>query len=72
MGQPTNILERRSDRYECAMCRAPVTMTEKSGLGYCDAHWRVVHPQRLRRLLGSVRGTSTPVGKRTSNRAKAI
>jgi hypothetical protein len=47
-------------------------MTEKSGLGYCDAHWRVVHPQRLRRLLGSVRGTSTPVGKRISNRGKAF
>jgi hypothetical protein len=43
----------RVARYECAMCRAPVTMTEKSGLGYCDAHWRVVHPQRLRRLFGA-------------------
>jgi hypothetical protein len=41
--------------YECAMCRAPVTMTEKNGLGYCNNHWRVVHPQRLRRILG--RGT---------------
>jgi hypothetical protein len=72
MGHPTNTVEHRSDRYECAMCRAPVTMTEKSGLGYCDAHWRVIHPQRLRRLLGSVRGTSTPVRRRMSNGAKAI
>ena len=72
MGQPTNTVDRQSDRYECAMCRAPVTMTEKDGLGYCDAHWRAVHPQRLRRLVGSLRGTSTPVRRRLSNRAKAI
>ena len=60
MGQPAKTVDRGSAVYECAMCRAPVTVTEKNGLGYCDTHWRVVHPQRLRRLLGSVGGTSTP------------
>lgn len=45
----------RSSVYECAMCRAPATVTEKNGLGYCDRHWRAVHHERLRRLLSSIR-----------------
>ncbi len=61
MGQTANTVERRDALCECAMCRAPVTMTEKSGLGYCDTHWRALHPQRVRRLLGSVRSTHAPV-----------
>ena len=60
MGQTAKTVERGSTMCECSMCRALVTVTEKSGLGYCDTHWRVVHPQRLRRLLGSIRGTTAP------------
>lgn len=47
----------RGPVYECAMCRAPATRSEKNGLSYCDTHWRKVHPQRVRRLVRSVRST---------------
>jgi hypothetical protein len=55
MSVTTDTAQHRSAVYECAMCRAPATVTEKTGLGYCEKHWRVVHPQRLRRLLSSTR-----------------
>jgi hypothetical protein len=54
MSVTTETAQHRSAVYECAMCRAPATVTEKTGLGYCEKHWRVVHPQRLRRLLTSI------------------
>ena len=60
MWQTVKTVEPGSTRYECAMCHVPVTMTEKNGLGYCDKHWRVVHPQRLRRLVGKLRRAPTP------------
>lgn len=60
MGQTAHTVEHGSATYECAMCRAPVTMTETNGLGYCEAHWRVVHPQRLRRLVRAIGRSSTP------------
>jgi hypothetical protein len=60
MGKEATTVERGVALYECAMCRAPVTMTEKNGLGYCEAHWRTVHPQRLRRLLGAIRRAPAP------------
>lgn len=60
MAHTANAVEHESGKYECAMCRAPVTMTEKSGLGYCETHWRRVHPQRLRRLFRLIRRTPTP------------
>lgn len=57
MGATLGTVEHRPAIYECAMCRAPVTRTEKNGMGYCDKHWRVVHPQRLSRLLRAIRLT---------------
>jgi hypothetical protein len=48
MGSTAETADRQSARYVCAMCPAAVTMTEKSGTGYCDTHWRAVHPQRVR------------------------
>jgi hypothetical protein len=56
----TPTTEHQGSRYECAMCREPVTMTEKDGLGYCDVHWRAVHPQRLRRLIRSIHRAPAP------------
>ena len=55
MSVMTEPARHRSSVYECAMCRAPATVTEKNGLGYCDRHWRAVHHERLRRLLSSIR-----------------
>ena len=60
MGQTVESVDRGSAVYECAMCRAPATLTEKSGMGYCETHWRRVHPQRLRRLVGAIRRAATP------------
>jgi hypothetical protein len=60
MGPTATTAERGAAMYECAMCREPVTMTEKNGLGYCETHWRAVHPQRLRRLARSIRHASEP------------
>ena len=60
MGRTAYTVEQGSVMYECAMCRAPVMRTEKEGLGYCEAHWRVVHPQRLRRLVRAVGRRSAP------------
>lgn len=60
MGPTAETADRQSARYVCAMCCAPVTMTEKSGTGYCDTHWRAVHPQRVRRLLRSIQSGSAP------------
>lgn len=56
MGQPAEGVK-FGPVYECAMCRAPATRSEKNGMGYCDTHWRRVHPQRVRRLVRSVRST---------------
>lgn len=58
MTQTAETHERRN-AYACALCQAPATMTEKSGMGYCDVHWRAIHPHRLRRLIGSIRNTPT-------------
>jgi hypothetical protein len=50
--------QERLVRYQCAMCHAPVTHTEmQTGVGYCDTHWRAVHPQRVRRVIRSIRPT---------------
>ena len=55
MSVTTDTAQPRSALYECAMCRAPATLTEKSGMGYCDKHWRVVHHEWLRRVVSSIR-----------------
>ena len=51
--------------YQCAMCRLPVTQTDDNDIGYCDTHWRVVHPQRIRRLIGSMQRDTARLAHRT-------
>jgi hypothetical protein len=51
---------------ECTFCNARVKHADRDGIGYCDQHWRKVHPERCRRISRwAAAGLARPIEQRT-------